>query len=157
MDLATLKKRYAEIQKKYKLLPFSKLNEDFEIDKIDKETERIARAIRKAMIDKIVNSLNFLEMLLNQMNAPRLYLPFLRTMTPEDRKLIDEMYSKLGLLSILSLELEIDPSEKKEAEAIKKISQVWNSIKPDFKKIVEKIKNPVSSQAVVKKEKSYFG
>ena len=108
MDLQELKKRYLEIEKKHKLPPFSKLNEDFEIDKIDKDTGYIARAIRKAMIDKIVNSLNFIEMLLNQMNAPRLYIPFLRTMNGDDKKLMDDLYARLGGLSLISLELEID-------------------------------------------------
>ena len=157
MDLQELKKRYLEIEKKHKLPPFSKLNEDFEIDKIDKDTDYIARAIRKAMIDKIVNSLNFIEMLLNQMNAPRLYIPFLRTMNGDDKKLMDDLYARLGGLSMLSLELEIDYSEKQESDAIKKIYESWNSIKPDFRKILSKIKNPSLSQSLIKKEKSYFG
>lgn len=157
MELAVLKKRYSELQKKYKLVPFFRLNKDFEIDKIDKETESLARAIRKLMIDKIVNSMNFLEMLLNQINAPRLYLPFLKISTAEDRKLMDELYSKMGALSILSLELEINSSEKKEVEAIRKISDAWTLLKPGFMKIVEKIKNPDAFLTAVKKEKSYFG
>lgn len=155
MDLQKLKKDYSDIEKKYKLPSFEKLNENFEVDKIDKDTDMIARAIRKAMIDKVVNSLNFLEMLLNQVNTPRLYMPFLRTMTIEDKKIIDNMYSSLGELTIISLELEVEYSERQETDAIRKIYDIWESLKPSFKKIIAKIRKPSAPQ--MKKEKSYFG
>lgn len=155
MDLAALKKNYAVLKKKHNLPPFEKVNENFEIDKIDKDTEIVIRAVRKAMIDKIVNSLNFLEMLLNQLNSPRLYIAFLRSLTAEDKQLMEKMYYSLGQLSMASLELEIDYSEKQEAETIKKIYSTWISIKPSFKEILKKIRNPPVLS--LKKEKSYFG
>ena len=107
------------------------------------------------MIDKIINSLSFVEMILQQVNAPRMYQPFFKTMTQKDHETLQAIYEKLSVLSLISLNLEVDSNEKKECEAIKTIVETWNSVKPQFSIILEHIRNPPSPEA--KKEKSYFG
>jgi hypothetical protein len=154
MELKEFKKEYEELAKKYKIQSFKELNEEFEIDKIDRETECVLRLVRKAMIEKIVNSLGFLEMLLNPTNSPRIYLPYLKNMTIEDKEIIEKIYSSLADLSLNSLLLEVEYSEKGEAELIKKIYSTWDSNKTDFKKIIINVRNP---KTIVRKEKSYFG
>jgi hypothetical protein len=154
MELSKLKKQYESKAKQYSLPKFNEVNESFEIEKIDKETEIILRVVRKVMMEKIVSSLNFLEMLLNPVNAPRMYFPFLKGLTQEDKKIIDRTYLSLSNLSVSSLECEISYGEKSEAEQIKKIFKTWKEIQPDFKKIFNKIKKP---NKITKKEKSYFG
>jgi len=154
MELKDFKKEYAELSKKYKLPEFKEMNEEFEIDKIERESECPLRLIRKAMIEKIVNSLGFLEMLLNPANSPRIYMPYLKNMTVEDKEIIEKIYSELADLSLSSLLLEVEYSEKGEAELIKKIYSTWDSNKADFKKIIINVKNP---KTIVRKEKSYFG
>jgi hypothetical protein len=64
------------------------------------------------------------------------------------------MYNILSELSLMSLDLEVEYNEKKEAELLSKINKDWNSIKPAFNKIIENIKKPINS---VKKERSYYG
>ena len=157
MNLENLKKQYDRHAKKYKLPEFNELNENFEIDKVEKDSEFLLRMLRKVMMEKIVNSLSFLEMLLNPVNTPRLYAMYARSMSVEDRKEIERIYGALGQLSINSLDLEIDYSEEKEAEAIKLIFQTWNSIKPDFRIVFENMKKSLISEESAKKEKSYFG
>lgn len=154
IDLAKLKALYSPLEKKYNLPNFNKLNEDFEIDKIDRETEFLARLIRKTMMEKIVNSLGFIEMLLNPVNAPRLYLGYIRSMSQEDKEKIEKIYETLAELSLASLSLELNPSESKEAELIIEICKKWNEIKPQFEKIMKDMKNP---RTLAKKEKSYYG
>jgi hypothetical protein len=154
MELKNFRKEYLILEKKYKLPSFRSMNEEFEIDKIERESDCMLRLIRKAMIEKIVNSLSFLEMLLNPANSPRIYMPYLKNMTVEDREIIEKIYSALADLSLSSLLLEVEYSEKGEAELIKKIYSVWNSNKSDFKKIIINVKNP---KTIVRKEKSYFG
>ena len=94
-------------------------------------------------------------MLVNPVNAPRMYQNYIRTMTVEDKKIIDKIYSSLADLSVLSLDLEIESNEKEEAELIKKSFDIWNSSKPEFKKILNSMKHP--KDFVNKKERSYFG
>ena len=154
MDLKDLKKLYGELAGKYKLPSFSELNEDFEIEKIKRGEETLLRTVRKTMMEKIVNSMNFLEFLLNPVNAPRLYLPYIKSMTSDDRKDIDELYGKLAEVMLAALGLEIEYSEKGEAEMIKRASNVWNESKPGFNKIIAKLQKPVTFE---KKERSYFG
>src|SRR3989344_3720844 len=121
MELKDLKVNYGKVEAKYKLPSFKELNENFEIDKIDRESDTLLRVIRKVMMEKIVNSLGFLEMLLNPMNIPRMYLPFMKAMNFDDKKIIEKIYSEFSDLSMSSLESEVDYQEKMEAELIKKI------------------------------------
>ncbi len=153
-DLKDLKMAYGELEKKYKLPSFKEMNEDFEIDKIDKESDCTIRIVRKVMMEKIVNSLNFLEIFLNPVNAPRIYYSYLKSMGSEDKTLIEEMYGKIGALSLKSLSMELEYHEGKEAELVKESYQLWQNLKPNFAKIMKNIMNP---QAVNNKEKSYFG
>jgi len=155
MELKDLKSEYEKLARKYGLPSFEEIVLDFEIDKLEKDTEFLLRAIRKSMMEKIVNSINFLEMLLNPINTPRMYLPFIRTMSNEDRKFIDGIYGALADLTLLSLDLEIDSNDKAEAELIKKVFDEWKELKPNFKVIISNIKKP--KNFVNKKERSYFG
>ncbi len=155
MELSKLKKEYGKLKEKYKLPDFKEINMDFEIDKLDKEMDNVLKAIRKIMMEKIVNSMSFLEMLLNPVNAPRMYQPFIRTMIVDDKKAIDDIYSSLADLSLISLDLEIESSEKGEAELINLTFSKWGELKPKFGQILKSIKQP--RDANVKKERSYFG
>ncbi len=156
MELDVLKKEYEKLVKKYNLPNFKDIDLDFEIDKFDKDTDFLLRAIRKIVMEKVVNSMTFLEMLINPVNAPRMYLVYIRSMSVEDKKIIDDIYSALADLSVLSLDLEIDSNEKSEAELIKKVYEKWVSMKPGFRKILSNMKSPKEIPNN-KKDRSYFG
>src|SRR3989344_4012842 len=113
MEIAELKRDYDALAKKYKLPSFDEINEDFEIGKIDRDCGTILRSVRKMMMEKIVNSMGFTEMLLNPVNAPRIYFGYLKNMTQEDRDITEKLYKTLAELSVDSLECEIVYSEKK--------------------------------------------
>lgn len=155
MELADLKKSYNDYEKKYKLPGFNELNEQFEIEKIDKESSILMRVIRKVMMDKIVNSLGFLDMLVNPINAPRIYMPFIKSINEKDNQAIEKFYSAFGDLSLECLSLELDYSEKKEAEMIKKIYEEWEKLRPEFSDFLKKVHKPVKKEP--RREKTYFG
>ncbi|MBM3232769.1 hypothetical protein FJZ18_01220 [Candidatus Pacearchaeota archaeon] len=155
MDIEKLKNEYAVLEKKYKLSTFSELNSSFDIEKIDDDTELLAKNIRKIMMDKILNSVSWLDMLINQMNAPRIYQPYFRTMSMKDKENLIKIYDQLGALSLTSLSLEIDSNEKKECDAIKEIYSVWKSVKPSLIQVIDTIRIPPSTST--KKERNYFG
>lgn len=151
-------KEYDALAKKYKLPSFTQINDHFEIDKIDRETFNVLRLVRKVMMEKVVNSISFLELLSNPSNTPRIYYAYMRSMTGEDKRIIDKLYDSLSKLSVESLELEIDGTEKREAEIIKKIYDVWTSAKPGFRIILKHMRSPNGiGDNGQKKEKSYFG
>jgi len=155
MELEDLKEEYVKLGKEYKLPSFKELEEGFEIAKIEKDTETILRAVRKVMMEKVVSSLGFVEMLLNPMNAPRMYLNYIKLMGGEDKKSIEKIYSSLADLSVYSLEREVDYDEKGEAELIQKIFDTWGNVRPEFRKILASMKKPNNSSMM--KERSYFG
>jgi len=153
-ELKDLKEEYRKFEKKYGLPGFEKINQDFDIEKIDKESEIFLKHVRKVMMEKVVNVLGFLEMLLNPMNAPRMYMVYVNSVSDEDRKKIGEIYNKLSELVLISLESEVEYHENNEAEVINKIFSVWNSVKNDLKGILSDMKKPSVN---VRKEKNYFG
>ncbi|MEK6892712.1 MAG: hypothetical protein AABX07_00760 [Nanoarchaeota archaeon] len=156
MELKELKKRYSELEKKYKLPAFRSMNEDFEIEKINLESEVLLRVIRKIMMDKVLSFLNFIERVItNPVGLPRIYYGYVKAMDNNDKIELEKLYDSFGELSLDAFKLEVYTSEKEEAELIKKISRTWQLSKPELIKVAAKMKTPESQ--VVKKEKSYFG
>jgi hypothetical protein len=155
MELKELKEEYGKLIKEYNLPSFRELEEEFEVSKLEKESESVLRAVRKTMMEKIMNSLGFVEMMLNPMNAPQMYFVYLNSMSSEDKKSIEKIYEVLAELSIASLEREVDYDEKEEAELIKRILKTWNGIKPEFRMVLKNMKKPNHNPA--KRERSYFG
>jgi len=155
MGLRELKEKYEKASKGHKLPSFSELNELFEIEKVDHEPETVLRAVRKVMMEKVINTLEFIEVFLNPVNVPRIYLPYLKNMGSSDREDMDKIYGELSALSLMALDNEVDYSEKAEAELIKDICSKWDSVKPSFKRILTNMKKPAEKET--KKERSYYG
>jgi len=153
-ELEDLKKDYSELEKKYKLPSFDEINDNFEIEKMDRKSDVLLKIIRKVMMDKVINIMNFLEMFLNPMNAPRMYHGYLKAMAESDKKVVEGIYGQLADLIFISLERDIKYDVAKEAEVVKKIIDVWSKVSVDLDGLIIKMKNPGES---VKKEKSYFG
>ena len=157
MELKDLKKAYSGYESKYKLPSFDKLNEDFEIEKINLESDFLLRVIRKLMMDKVVGFLNFFERVIsNPAGLPGIYYQFIRAIDSADKKESDKIYNILGELSLIAFEREINVSEKGEAELIKKIYSQWSALKPALMKLAKKMRSTENNN-VLKKEKSYFG
>lgn len=155
VDISELRKRYDALAKKYSLPGFDALNADFEIEKVPHESLTLLRAVRKAMIEKVFNVLNFLEMLLNPVNAPRMYLPYVKSMSAEEHSSIEAAYSTLSEVALRALPREVDYSEKREAAMIKEIIKAWQLAQPPLRAIMQYLTVPPTN--AVKKEKSYFG
>ncbi len=151
-----IKKKYCELEKKYKLPSYLLLSQEFEIEKIDTETDFPLRAVRKVMMDKVLGFLSFLERLsTNPTGLPRIYYPYIKSMTNDDKNEIEKIYFALGELSLLSFELEIDSTEKEEADMIKHILALWQAQKASMKKLAKQIHKPQEKE--IRKDKNYFG
>lgn len=155
MELKNIKEKYEKEALAYKLPGFRQINEDFEIEKIEHETETILRAVRKIMMEKMINLMGFIEMFINPVNVARMYLPYLKNMTSEEKAEMDKIYDSFAALSLEAIDCEIDYSDKAEAEMIRKIFDEWNSVKPKLRKIMADIKKPSTNNA--RRERSYYG
>lgn len=154
-DLQKFKEAYDALAKQHALPSFVALNNDFELDKISQESMTVLRAVRKALMEKVFNLLNFLEMLLNPVNAPRTYLPYIKAMTNDERKAIDVLFGTFGKLTLRALPLEVEYSEKREAGMIKDIAKTWSDAKQELAHLMGRVGAPTDNGA--KKERSYYG
>lgn len=155
-QLEKLKKEFSAIQKKYKLPSFSELNEDFSIEKIENESDFLVREVRRHIAEKFSNYLRFLEALLNPTGAPMFVFTVVKSLSNDDKKKITEIYKQLVQNEVKLLELDIEFSEKKEAEYIKNTFKMWQEIKKQLLRIVESIKKNWDSKAEGN-SKGYFG
>jgi hypothetical protein len=149
-NLAQLKTQYEKLRQKYKLPPFSQLNEEFEIEKVqERETEILLREIRHVMTEKMAAFLHFLELFINPTMAPMFILNAMKNLGESDKKLIEEIYGNLVTLEFSSLTLDISYDEKKEADFIKNIAKKWQNLRPELQQFAELL-----SRIQPKKEKS---
>jgi len=155
--LKKLKAGYLEIQKKYKLPSFEKLNEDFQIEKVaEVNTDYLIREIRKFMADKFSNYLRFIEMLLNPVNVPMFVFYFVKSLNTEDKTRLSESYKKLAKIEINLIEADVKFSEQREAEFIKESYKLWQEIKEDIIKMIDSVKNNWDNK-IKPNDKGYFG
>jgi hypothetical protein len=155
--LEKLKKDYSILEKKYKLPTFCQLNEEFDIEKVQElETETLLREIRKVIMDKVVAYLRFIELLLNPSNAPMFFFALLKGIDSADKKVLDSLYTRLGMLEIEVISVDNDYSENSEAEFINRVFKDWQEIKEDMKHISKVLRKSWDRKSE-KKEKSYLG
>jgi hypothetical protein len=155
MELKEIKKEYDVLARKYKLPDFKTLNEELEAERVNHESDTVLRAVRKAMMEKIINMLGFLEMFINPVNVPRMYMPYIKAIGAGDKKEIDRIYEDFSAITMEGLDLEVDYSEKAEAEFIRKVFDKWNSIKPSMRSIIANMRRPKSEDN--KRERNYYG
>ncbi len=156
-SLKELKKDYEKLRQKYKLPSFQLLNEEFDIEKVtEHETECLLREVRKAIMDKVIVYLRFIEMMLNPSNAPLFFFALVKGLNHQEKKDLEELYEKLGSFEIEVIELDCMYSEKKEAEFINRAFKQWLAIKKDVLKLVKILKRNWSQKSK-KDERDYFG
>ena len=138
--LAKLKKDYKKLQEKYKLPSFEKLNEDFGIEKaIESETDFTIREIRKQISEKVYNYLRLVETLINPVNAPMSIMSIVKAFGMDEKNKLVEIYKKLVKSEWELIAIDLEFPEKKEAEFIKEMYEIWQHIKKDIVEVVEAV------------------
>lgn len=157
-DLAKLKELYRNLQSRYNLPDFDRLNEEFAIEKATKdETDFVLREIRRYMADKFLDYFRITESILNPSNNPSMFIFSLtKTFDAKDREKLAELYKKLAKIEIWLMELDIEYSEQKEAEFIKEAYVLWQDIKKEIKGTIEVIKKNWDNK-LEDNSKGYFG
>jgi hypothetical protein len=155
--LDKLKKDYKKYQTKYSLPNFEDLNKFFEIERVaDHDTDFLLREIRKAITEKALAFVRFIELLINPTAAPFFMFTIIKNIQPSDKKLIEKIYEKLCGFEISAIKLDMCYNEKDESEFIKKSLKLWKENEDDLRelsKIIERAWKTSSN----KKEKDYFG
>ena len=140
IGLEQLKKEYEKLQRKYNLPSFKEMNEDFHIEKIaENDTELLPVEIRRWMWEKFSNYMRLLEGILNPVNVPMFIFSIIKTLNPEEKKNISEVYKKLMKEEIKIIRLDLDFNESKEAEFIKESYKIWQEIKKELSQIFSEV------------------
>jgi len=156
-NLEELKEEYGKFKEKYDLPEFTELNAMFDIEEIDVDTEFLLRKIRRVIAEKFVGYLRFVEIILNPASAPMFFFKLIKKLDNGDKEVLTRIYEKLGSIEVQIVSLDLDYSEEKEAEFIKKMYEVFSKdVKGDFLKIISKLSNGGGSVGKVNNG-SYFG
>ena len=156
-NLENLKEDYKEIQKKYDLPEFERLNEDFQIEKLAEiETDFLVREIRKFMADKFMNYLRFIESILNPVNVQMFVFSIIKSIGEDEKKKLTEVYKKLAKCEIDLIKLDIEFSKEDEVKFIKESFELWQQMKKDISKVIEVIKKNWDNK-IESNGKGYFG
>jgi len=156
-NLDEVKKKYEVLRGKYKLPSFEEMNRDFYIEKIaGTETDFLTREIRRFISDKIFNYLRFVETLINPVNVPMFVFSVIKSISPEDKKILNDIYGKLSKIDIKLIRMDIDSSEKEDAQFISETFESWSKIKKDLSEILKKVKSTGEGKEE-KNNSGYFG
>ena len=157
-NLDKLKHEYKLLQEKYNLTSFEKLNEDFEIEKIaESETDFVLREVRKMIVGRLFDYLKLIESILNPSNASMLVFAIAKAVGVKERETLADLYKKIGRIQTEIVKLELEYSEEKEAESIKKYVELWNN---ELRKPLNEIMDSIQKNLDNKTEdngKGYFG
>ncbi len=156
MKLSELKKEYASYEQKYGLPSFSSLVAFFDVENLDYEGDTFLRAVRKNVMEKVIEYLRLVEMLLNPINAPPLFGQFIKKMSAEDRRVIQKLYEDFTHLELAALELEISYAESDEAAFIKKIYETWKDSAENLVAAIQLMRRNFDEIPGIR-EKSYYG
>ena len=156
-SLEKLKEKYTEIQKEHSLPSFEELNKEFQIEKIcESETDFLLREIRKYMAEKFSNYLRFVEAVLNPTSASMFIFSFIKTLTAEDKRLLENIGKSLMKIEVESIELDIEYSEEKEVAFIKKSYKSWDSCKKELLCLFQSVRKNWDNKSEAN-NKGYFG
>ncbi|HKZ34140.1 MAG TPA: hypothetical protein VJ142_02810 [Candidatus Nanoarchaeia archaeon] len=157
IGLEQLKKEYEKLQRKYNLPSFKEMNEDFHIEKIaENDTELLPVEIRRWMWEKFSNYMRLLEGILNPVNVPMFIFSIIKTLNPEEKKNISEVYKKLMKEEIKIIRLDLDFNESKEAEFIKESYKIWQEIKKELSQIFSEVEKRGGTKTE-ENSRGYFG
>lgn len=153
--LDELKIQYGELSKKYGLVDFSELNEMFDIEETDTETDFLLRKIRRVIADRIASYLRFVELILNPSNAPMFFYKLVQKLEEGDKIILSEIYERLGNFEIEIIGLDLNYNEQNEVDAIIKMHKIFSEVKGNLLEIIKKLSNGVTKKRDL--NRSYFG
>lgn len=138
--LKELISKYNILKAKYNLPEFSKLNELFDIEEINPETEFLLKKIRENIEEKISEYTRFIEVILNPSNATIFFFKILRKLDSSDREILSRIYEKLSKFELKIISLDLKYKEESEAEFIKESYDMFNKeMKEQLLKIIDKL------------------
>jgi len=150
-----IKDKYSKLAKTYNLPDFDKLNNEFEIFKIEKE-DFLLREIRKKIAEQLQEFIEVLDSVL-QPDAVISDMQECHAFTDDEKGNVYNVYKKLMYLHRYSLEVSILGDEKKDAEFIVSAFNEWVNIKKELSNVISRIKDCWKKESDIHEVLSYLG
>ncbi len=144
-----------ECMKKFRL-PIDVLDEEFEISTLDLENPFFLREIRRRIVEKlddfskVVQAILEPDTTLNDLHESRHF-------SLEEKDELVKLYKMLMIIKKDAMFLEIDSTDKKEADFIKHVLKAYPAIKARMTLLVEKTREAWTKEEEVKKDLGYLG
>jgi hypothetical protein len=156
-SLESIKELYNNYIPKYNLPLFSNLNEMFDIEEVNCETDFLLRKIRNKIFEKISGYLRFIEVLINPSNPLLFFYNFIKKLDSKDKDRLKKLYETFGNYEIEVISLDLFYSEQKEAEFIIKAYDYFNSARFELYEILKKIQSGEDDNNKKNNSAAYFG
>lgn len=155
--LLKLKEKYEEFRKKHNFPNFNDINNAFDIEEIDSDSDFLIRKIRRYVSEKLAGYMRFIEILLNPSNAPIFFFKLIKKLDNSDREKLTRLYEELGNIELETITLDLEYNEEKEAVFINKIYNLFNDeIRIELIEILKKLGNGENNKTK-ENSGSYFG
>ena len=148
---------YARLVSDFGLPDFDVLAEDFDVEKVlDKETQFVARELRRVVSDKFTSYLHFFETLINPASPPMFVFSLLRTMSSDDKDLVKSLYNKFSRSQVRVMKLDTVYSEESEVSFVLDAYNLWQEVKPSILGIIDRFDENFDDNGT-SSQKGYFG
>ncbi len=152
----SLRYEYNQLSKKYDIPDFNILNNEFELEIIERE-EFPLRQIRRRIVDRLVIFCKIIEEIIFPSGQNHLNNHEIRFFTEEDRKALLDLHKKMMSYERQSLVLNISSSnEEEDAKYIKQLSTDMLEFKIKILEVVKKMQNSWK-QDLPEEDQPYFG
>ncbi|MBI2663932.1 hypothetical protein HYX10_01160 [Candidatus Woesearchaeota archaeon] len=151
--MGDVKKSYDVLRKQFKLPKFEELAE-FQLSEL--EEEFLLADIRRGMLDKVQNFLDFLsEILSPDTNLSNMYES--RVFDDIQKKEVFDVFRRLMYWKRQSLQVEITNDNAVNAEFITSFLEEWSGLKKRLADIIDKVKDSWESDSESTEKLGYFG
>lgn len=150
-----IEEEYSKLAKKHGLPSYEELNDDFEIETIEKEGF-LLREIRRRINEKIEAYIKFTEDIV-QPDTSLSSMHEARFFSDEERSEVFVIYRRLMFLNRMSVECSIGDNEEKSSDFIRKSFEEWKDMEKDLSKIAKRSKEIWLKDTDIKEELGYMG
>ncbi|MBW2990649.1 hypothetical protein KY348_03005 [Candidatus Woesearchaeota archaeon] len=148
-------KEYEALKKKHSLPELAELDKEFCVGKLE-ETDFVLRVIVSKMSERLEQVAKVLgDVIQPENNLSHVYEA--EAFSDDEKKKIFELFKKASYYQTELVINDFEHDEDSAAKLINKTFKEWKSLKQEFLKILEKIKNAWKNQKISKLELGYFG
>lgn len=152
----TLEERYAAEREKHKLPDYQSLHQEFDIEGIEVDTQRLTKEVAKKVFEHIDIVRKTVEGLL-QPDTSILLMQEAETLAESDHEIIADLARRLMRLDRRMLRAELLNTDEEYAEFIRQAATEWPEMKQEILPIIERMERGWISKRKGKQRQHYLG